>query len=431
MSRARRILVVGSGGREHALAWRLSRDDDAGEVLVSPGNDGMRARHRCLAVAENDAAGLLEACRRERIDLVVVGPEEPLAAGLADSLRDAGVAVYGPGAEGARLESSKWFAKERMREAGVPTARAETFTTLAAAREALSRFGPPWVVKADGLAAGKGVCVTADAATAAAFLDGCFSGRFGVGARVLLEEHLDGEELSVMAVCDGTDAVLLTAARDYKRALEGDHGANTGGMGALAQGTLLDEAGERRVLDAIVRPILGVMAARGAPYRGTLYVGLMVTARGPHVIEFNCRFGDPETQVILPLTGGSLVALLDGAARGAADAGAVSRIPGAAVAVALVDAGYPDAVRGGGVIAGLDDIESGARRVFHARTRREGTRWIVSGGRAAYVCATGADTTAARQHVYDGIARLGGDGWRYRSDIAAAGTVAAQGRGGV
>jgi len=423
---ATRILVIGSGGREHALAWRLARDPESPEVWVAPGNDGMAGSFHRLGLAEDDTAGIVSACRREGVGLVVVGPEAPLAAGLADALRAEGVAVYGPDREGARLESSKWFAKERMREAGVPTARADVFTAAAEARAALPRFGPPYVVKADGLAAGKGVCVTPERAVAEAFLGECFSGRFGAGgARVVIEEHLAGEELSVMAVCDGTGAVLLAPARDYKRARDGDAGPNTGGMGAFAPSPLLDPAGEREVLDEVVRPVLEVMARRGAAYRGTLYVGLMRTTAGLRVVEFNCRFGDPETQVILPLTAGSLGTLLAGAARGAADARAVSREPGAAVAVAIVDEGYPERAPGGGTITGLDEAGTEDVVVFHAATRRVRSEWRVAGGRAAYVCARGATREQARARTYAALARLGGAGWRHRSDIAGDPRVAA------
>ena len=417
--------MVGSGGREHALAWALSRDPDVADVLVAPGNDGMGRGFRRLAVQESDAAGLARACRDERIDLAVIGPEAPLAAGVADAIRAAGISAYGPSAEAARLESSKWFAKEVMREANVSTARAARYERVGDALAALGTFGPPWVIKADGLAAGKGVLVTESREEAESFLRSCFErARFGAaGLTVVLEEFLAGEELSLMAVCDGQTFVLLPAGRDYKRAADGDRGPNTGGMGAYAPAGINDRAiaaaGER-----IIAPVLEAMARRGTPFQGTLYAGLMLTAAGPQVLEFNVRFGDPETQVVLPLLAGSLARLLASAAAGTLDPRAVTVTPQHAVAVALVDEGYPDAVRGGGTLESLDGAAERHRvMVFHAGTRWDNGTWRVSGGRAAYVVAQGASREAARERVYAAIAEIGGTGWRCRRDIAKDGAV--------
>ncbi len=423
-----RILVLGSGGREHALAWRLARDPEHPLVMVAPGNEGMAETFPCVALDPQDPAAVRAACERERVDLVVVGPEGPLAAGLADALADARIATFGPSRACARLEASKWFAKDVCRAAGVPTARAEVFEELASARAALPRFGPPWVIKADGLAAGKGVCVTAEPAEAGRFLADCLEGRrFGAsGRRVVLEEFLRGEELSVFAVCDGDDAVLLPAARDHKRALDGDRGPNTGGMGAYAPARLADAALLERVRERVVRPLLAELARRGSPYRGLLYCGLMVAAGAPSVVEFNVRFGDPETQVVMPLLAGSLGRLLAAAAGGALAGAAVSTLPGAAVTVALVDAGYPGTPRADGTIVGLDALASlPGVSVFHAGTRRAGNQWGVCGGRAAYVTATADDVAAARARAYAAVARLGGSGWRCRHDIAAGATASA------
>jgi phosphoribosylamine---glycine ligase len=419
-----RILVVGSGGREHALAWRLARDAEVDEVVVAPGNDGIGRSFRRLAVAEDDADGLVAACRDQAIGLVVIGPEAPLAAGLADRLGAAGILVYGPSAAAARIESSKWFAKELMREAGVPSARAHLFEAFEPARDALRACAPPWVLKADGLAAGKGVLVTADRDQAETFLTGCFSGtRFGAsGRRVLIEEHLEGEEASLMAVCDGERFALLPPARDYKRAADGDRGSNTGGMGAHAPFSRVNERHEREVGLRVVAPVLAAFAARGTPYRGTLYAGLMLTDQGPRVIEFNCRFGDPESQVVLPQVEGSLFALLASAAAGELAEDAIHRGDGASVTVALVDEGYPDRLRGDGVIEGLDALirdESGVT-LFCAGIADQNGRWTVRGGRAAYVTARAATLAEARALVYAAIAGLGGAGWRYRRDIAGA-----------
>jgi phosphoribosylamine---glycine ligase len=417
-----RILIVGSGGREHALAWRLSRDPDVEHVTVAPGNDGIASAIPCHPVRESDADALLALCRAEAVTLAVIGPEAPLAAGLADLLSDGGIPCFGPGREAAQLEASKWTAKQVMEEAGVPTARARAFESRAAARAALDAFGPPWVIKADGLAAGKGVVVTDSAVEADRFLTACLDeGRLGAaGRRVILEEFLRGEEASLMAVCDGERWVLLPSARDYKRAGDGDQGPNTGGMGATAPSPAVDAALEDRVGERIVRPMLAAMARRGTPYRGTLYVGLMLMEDGPRVIEFNCRFGDPETQVVLPLVEGPLARLLAGAASGRLDAAAIGRGAGATVSVALADEGYPASTGDGGVIEGLDALMTRDDvMVFHAGTARAGSAWRVTGGRAVHVAARAASRADARARVYDAIATLGGRGWRCRSDIAA------------
>ena len=415
-----RLLVVGSGGREHALAWALSRDPEVSDVLVAPGNDGMGRSFRRLAVQESDAPGLARACRDERIDLAVIGPEAPLAFGVADAIRAAGTAAYGPSAPAARLESSKWFAKEVMREANVSTARAARYERMGEARDALGAFGPPWVLKADGLAAGKGVVVTESREEADSFLRACFErARFGAaGLTVVLEEFLAGDELSLMAVCDGRSFVLLPAGRDYKRALDGDRGPNTGGMGAYAPAgggdRAIETAGER-----IIAPMLEAMSRRGTPFQGTLYAGLMLTASGPKVLEFNVRFGDPETQVVLPLLSGSFARLLASAAAGTLDHSAVTASQEHAVAVALVDEGYPDAVQGGGTLEHLDAAaERHDAMVFHAGTRWDNGSWRVSGGRAAYVVAQGPSRETARERAYAAIAEIQGAGWRCRRDIA-------------
>jgi phosphoribosylamine--glycine ligase len=422
-----RILVVGEGGREHAIAWRLAADPDVAEVLVAPGNDGIARAHRTLPMGAGDHAALLDACRAERIDLVVVGPEAPLAAGLADQLRAGGVATYGPGAEAARLESSKSFAKSILSEAAAPTARAESFESLEPARAALAPFGPPGVIKADGLAAGKGVLVTADRGAAERFLAECLTGgRFGDAARrLLIEEHLEGEEASLMAICDGRSALALVPARDYKRAHDGDAGPNTGGMGAVAPHPAMTPELERVAMERIVLPVLDRMVARGTPFHGTLYAGLMLTAAGPKALEFNVRFGDPEAEVVLPLVEGPLAAMLLAAARGRPSGGGLRRAADAAVAVALVDEGYPEAASGGGVIEGLDALErAGEVRVFHAGTAWRDGRWVVRGGRAVYVVARAASREAAREKAYAAIATLGGRGWRCRRDVAADGAAA-------
>jgi phosphoribosylamine--glycine ligase len=423
-----RILVVGGGGREHAIAWRLGLDPDVDGVWVAPGNDGIAQTFPCRPIAESDPVALLALCRTERITLAVIGPEAPLAAGLADRLAADGIPAFGPSAAAAQLEASKWAAKQLMAATGVPTARAVACVSRGEALEALGRFPQPWVLKADGLAAGKGVLVTGQRDEAEAFLMGCFDeARFGeAGRRVVIEEFLVGEEASLMAVCDGERFVTLPAARDFKRARDGDQGPNTGGMGAYAPAARVDPGLEAEVARTIVRPVLEAMAARGTPYRGVLYAGLMLTDAGPRVVEFNCRFGDPETQVVLPLVEGALARLLDGAARGRLDPSAITRGEGAAVCVALVDEGYPERVRGTGVIEGLDELESlEGVRVFHAGTALEAGRWRVRGGRAAHVVACDRTVAAARARAYAAVDRLSGSGWRCRRDIAAASDGAA------
>jgi phosphoribosylamine--glycine ligase len=431
-----RILVVGSGGREHALAWRLARDPEVSEVLVAPGNDGMGRSFRRLPIGGTDGVALAKAAEAERVGLAVIGPDAALAAGVSDRFEAARIPVYGPTQNAARLEWSKWFAKEVMARAGVPTARATHFDDLDDARQALPSFGPPWVIKADGLAAGKGVLVTDQPSEAEAFLAACLEGgRFGESGRtVLMEEFLEGEELSLTAVCDGRAYVLLPPARDYKRADDADRGPNTGGMGAYAPAAsaeLATQAGRR-----IVQPLLTAMARREAPFRGTLYIGLMLTAQGAKVLEINARFGDPETQVMMPLIEGSLARLFLSAARGELEPGAIRLIDAHAVAVALVDRGYPDAVTGGGTLDGLDRAaERHGVTVFHAGTVWENGEWRVSGGRAAYVVATAPTRAEAKEKAYAAVADVGGDGWRCRHDIAgddatAAATRPATGAGG-
>ena len=442
---ASRILVLGAGGREHAIAWRLARDPHAPEVHVAPGNEGVAASFPCHALRETDAAAVVALARELRAELVVVGPEAPLAAGVADVLREAGFTTFGASREAAQLEASKWYAKQVMAEAGVPTAAAVECHAVAQTLDAMARFAPPWVLKADGLAAGKGVLVTSERAQAEAFARDCLDGaRFGDGGRRLVfEEFLPGVEASVIAICDGEQFVLLPAARDHQRAFDGDQGETTGGRGAFAPLADVTPALEVEVGEQIVAPVLRVMAARGAPYRGALYVGLMLTPAGAKVVEFNARFGDPETQATFPLLGGVLSDVLEAAASGTMASssvaasgmmeissvaasgrgagGSLTRLPGAAVVVAITDSDYPGTLRGTGRIEGLEALEASDPEVtvFHAGTRREQGLWCVAGGRAAYVLARGATIAAARTRVYAAIDRLGGEGWRVRRDIAA------------
>ncbi len=424
---ALRVLVIGSGGRESALAWRLARDPECAEVTLARDPDGATAPEPRVRFRAPDA--LDELLDPARLDLVVIGPEQPLADGLADRLRERGLAVFGPGRGAARLEASKWFAKDVMRAARVPTARAERVESADALDAALGAFAPPYVLKADGLAAGKGVLVTASRAEALDFgrtaLEG---GRFGASGRALvIEEFLAGEEASVMAVTDGERFVLLPPARDYKRAEDGDRGPNTGGMGAYAPAPL-GAALEDTIGRTIVAPVLAELARRGTPFTGALYCGLMIDGPSVRVVEFNARFGDPETQAVLPLVEGAFARLLRSAATGALEPALVSRVAGACVAVAIADERYPEAPSGAGRIAGLEALAARGLVVFHAGTRFEDAGWRITGGRAAYVVARDDTLAAARSRVYEGIESLQGHGWRARRDIAAAaGALAATG----
>jgi len=428
----RRVLVVGSGGREHALALRLAADDGVGTIVMAPGNPGMATLGRCVGVAVDDLEGLVALARAERIDLVVVGPEVPLVAGLADALAEEGIAAFGPSAAAARLEGSKAFAKSVMDAAGVPTAGWVATRSRDEAMAALDRFarpGVPWVVKADGLAAGKGVVVTVDRAEAEAAVDAALvARRFGdAGTTLVIEEFLDGPERSLFAVCDGEDAVLLAPAQDHKRALDGDRGPNTGGMGAFCPvaGFALGEPHVDALRDTVILPVLRELAGRGTPFRGLLYAGLVDTADGPKVLEYNVRFGDPETQVVLPRLTSSLVDLLWASATGSVATGdGVTSVPvtfddGAAVTVVMASAGYPEVSSHGDVITGLDeaDVLEGVT-VVHAGTALHTDGGLVTaGGRVLAVTALGRDLADARERAYGGVSCIRFDGAQHRGDI--------------
>ncbi|MFM7312079.1 MAG: phosphoribosylamine--glycine ligase [Cyanobium sp.] len=416
-----RILVVGGGGRENALAWALARCPGVEGLWIAPGNGGSPGLAGCqvLAVAETDAEGLAEACRRERIDLVVIGPEAPLAAGVADHLRDAGLAVFGPGRDGALLEASKSWAKQLMREAGVPTAEHWSAVSREQALAALEAHGRPLVVKADGLAAGKGVTVAETMEEARAAIEEVFDGRFGAaGASVVLEERLSGPEVSVFALCDGRRLVLLPAAQDHKRIGEGDTGPNTGGMGAYAPAPLLDEAGLEETRRLVLEPTLQALQSRGIDYRGVIYAGLMLTEAGIRVIEFNCRFGDPECETLMPLLGPELAAVLFACARGRlAEAPPLTIDPGCSACVIAAAEGYPGAVRSGDPIE-VNLAGSEGRQLFHAGTRLDAEGVCrTSGGRVLAMVAQADDFDTAFARAYEGLAQVRFEGITYRRDI--------------
>ena len=421
-----RILVVGAGGRENALAWALARCPGVEQVWIAPGNGGSPDLSGChqLPLAESDHAALLEAARSHAVELVVVGPEAPLAAGLADELRSAGVAVFGPGADGAQLEASKQWAKALMVEAGIPTARHWVAGSLAEALTVLDQVNQPLVVKADGLAAGKGVTVSSSLADTRSAVEEAFSGRFGAaGASVVLEEILEGPEVSVFALCDGERLVLLPPAQDHKRIGEGDTGPNTGGMGAYAPAPLLDSAGLEQARTLVLEPTVAALRARGINYRGVIYAGLMLTAQGPQVIEFNCRFGDPECETLMPLMGPELAAVLLACANGALDQAPVLTIhPGCSACVIAAAEGYPLSVRQGDpiTIALSPDDRSGdnAVQLFHAGSRRsEGDQCLTAGGRVLAMVAQAGDFDTAFERVYGALGQVHFSGMQFRRDI--------------
>jgi phosphoribosylamine--glycine ligase len=397
------VLVVGSGAREHALAWRLARSPKLGELHAAPGNPGIAALGRCHPVRADDADGLLALALTLDVDLVVVGPEGPLVAGIADHLRRNGIVVFGPGGDAARIEGSKSFAKEVMRAAGIPTAE-----TLAVAR-------PPCVVKADGLAAGKGVfvCRTADELDAALRAVRQFDGG------VVIEELLDGREVSVFALSDGRRAVPLGAAQDFKRIGDGDTGPNTGGMGAYSPVPWL--GGVEDLVREIHQPVVDELARRGTPFVGCLFAGLMVSDAGPKVLEFNARFGDPETQALLPLLDSDLLATLAAAAHGDLGADEPKLAGGAAVTVVLAAPEYPArSDYAGAAIEGIEAAEASGALVFHGGTAIHGGRLVTNGGRILSVTGTGGTVAEARSHAYAAAGMIRFDGVRHRTDIAAA-----------
>jgi len=416
-----RVLVVGSGGREHALARALAADPGVTGLHAAPGNPGIGQLAELHAVAPADPAEVTGLARRTGADLVVIGPEAPLVAGVADAVRAAGIDCFGPGRDAAMLEGSKSFAKQVMMAAGIPTAAARTCRTEAEAASALTEFGPPYVVKADGLAAGKGVVVTQDRAAALRHAGQCF----GTGGAVVIEEFLDGPEVSVFALADGAAAIPLLPAQDFKRAHDGDTGPNTGGMGAYAPLAWAPPGLTEEVMNAVVTPALAELSRRGTPYSGLLYTGLSLTSRGPRVVEFNARFGDPETQVVLDRLATPLGGLLRAAATGdLAGAGPLEWRPGAAVTVVIAAAGYPGQPDSGDEIGGLAEAaaQPGAYVLQAGTTARADGTLVSSGGRVLNVVGTGGDVAGARGAAYAAAALIKMRGGWYRTDIASAGS---------
>jgi phosphoribosylamine--glycine ligase len=412
-----RILVVGGGGREHALVRALRRSPQSPEVLAAPGNPGMGSDARLLDVRAEDVDGVIRAAHDERVDLVVVGPEAPLVAGLVDGLAEAGVTAFGPTAAAASLEGSKVFAKEIMAAAGVPTAAAAEGREVEEGMAAIT--GWPAVLKADGLAAGKGVVIAGDEHEARSALESMLVDRRFGETSVLVEEHLEGEELSLLALCDGERAVPMAPAQDYKRIFDGDEGPNTGGMGSYSPVPGIDAERAAAIAADVHQPVVDAMRERGAPFHGVLYAGLMLTAEGPKVLEFNVRFGDPEAQAVLPRLHSDLVDVLT---RGTV-AGGLAKVglewdPRWAVTLVLASAGYPASASKGDVIVGLDEVPAGIE-VTHAGTaRREDGAFVTAGGRVLNVTALGDDPGAARDAAYAAADMIRFEGRQLRRDIA-------------
>jgi phosphoribosylamine--glycine ligase len=407
------VLVIGTGGREHALALSLARDPGVTSVHAAPGNPGLAAVATLHDVDPMSGPGVADLAERLGVGLVVIGPEAPLVGGVSDAVRSRGIPVFGPSGDAARLEGSKAFAKDVMGSAGVPTAAAHACTTPEEAAAALDEFGPPYVVKNDGLAAGKGVVVTGDRQEALDHAAAC--------ERVIVEEYLDGPEVSLFGITDGSTVYPLLPAQDFKRIFDGDRGPNTGGMGAYtplpwAPSSLVDE-----ITDTVLQPTVDEMARRGTPFRGLLYAGLALTSRGLRVVEFNARFGDPETQPILALLDSPLSPLLLGAAEGTlADVPPPTWKPGAAVAVVMASKGYPETSSNGDVIVGTETLDRDPQvQVLHAGTAIVDGRLVTAGGRVLAVTATGSDVADARAQAYEGIAMISFPGAQWRRDIAA------------
>ena len=403
-----KILLLGSGGREHALAWKLSASPLVDRLYCAPGNAGVARECELIALDLADHAAVIAFCRAQKIDLVVVGPEAPLCAGIVDDLAAAGIKAFGPTRAAARLEGSKGFAKDLCKANAIPTAAYQRFSAADAAKRYVRAQGAPIVVKADGLAAGKGVIIAATVAEAEAAIDMMFGGALGAaGAEVVVEEFLDGEEASFFALCDGETAIALASAQDHKRAFDGDQGPNTGGMGAYSPAPVMTPEASRRAMEEIVLPTVRAMKALGVPYKGVLYAGLMLTADGPKLIEYNVRFGDPECQVLMLRLMSDLVPALLASCDGVLKTFDLRWYADAALTVVMAAKGYPGSTAKGSVIEGL--VEAGeveGVEIFHAGTKAEGGRILANGGRVLNVCALGKSVAEAQARAYRAVDRI-------------------------
>ena len=396
------ILILGGGGREHALAWAVIQNPKCDKLIVAPGNAGIAQIAACAALDIEDGGAVVRFCEEEAIDFVIVGPEAPLATGVADRLREAGLRVFGPSQAAARLEASKHFTKEICDAANAPTAAYGHFTDAEAAKAYIRQQGAPIVVKADGLAAGKGVIVAMDEDTALSAVDDMFGGAFGgAGAEVVIEEFMQGEEASYFLLCDGQSVLPIGTAQDHKRVGEGDTGPNTGGMGAYSPAPVLDDVVAQRALDEIIKPTIAEMARRGTPYQGVLYAGLMIENGAPRLVEYNVRFGDPECQVLMMRLGAQALDLMLAAAEGRLDKERVNWADDHAMTVVMAANGYPGAYEKGSVIEGLDALtETSQQMVFHAGTKKIDGKITASGGRVLNVTARGETLAEARERAY-------------------------------
>jgi phosphoribosylamine---glycine ligase len=415
------VLLIGGGGREHALAWKLAQSPRLTRLFAAPGNPGIAEHATLVDLDPADHAAVTRFCRDAGIGLAVIGPEGPLVAGLADALEVAGIPAFGPSRQAAQLEGSKGYTKALCAEAGIPTAAFRHFTDAAEARAHIRSRGAPVVVKADGLAAGKGVTVAASVEEAVAAIDACFDGAFGeAGAAVVVEEFLQGEEASFFVLADGTTALPLATAQDHKRVGDGDSGPNTGGMGAYSPAPVMSEALVKRTMDEIVMPTIKTMAARGAPFRGLLYAGLMITADGPKLIEYNVRFGDPETQALMMRLDSDLLELMLATVEGRLDGVDIAWRDEAALTVVVAAKGYPGAYRKGGPIGGIARAEAAdGVKVFQAGTATQDGRLVASGGRVLNVSARGPTIAAARARAYEAVKTIDFDDGFCRTDIGA------------
>ena len=416
-----KVLLIGSGGREHALGWAMSQSPLVHELISLPGNPGLAGLGAVVeGIAADDVGAVAQVAQAEQVDLVIVGPEAPLAAGIVDALEGKGIAAFGPSRAAARLEGSKKFAKEIMARSGVATAAWQAFTEREPAIAYLAEKAGPYVVKADGLAAGKGVLVTEDREAAGAWVERCLDGGFGqAGTTVIIEDYLAGPELSIFAICDGTAAIPLAPARDYKRLRDADEGPNTGGMGCYSPVEDLPDGIVDHTLANVISPVMATLAADGTPYVGFIYAGLVLTDDGPVVLEFNCRLGDPETQVVLPRMDDDLLELLLSALDGTLQGRSINWFDGTAVDVVLAADGYPEAPRKGDVISGVEAAsqEDGVI-IFHAGTVVKDGNLVTAGGRVLNVVGTGPDAAAARGRAYAAAGKVNWDGKQFRSDIA-------------
>lgn len=413
------VLVIGSGGREHALCWTIRKSEKVKNLYCAPGNGGIAEAAECVSLASDTANDVIPFCRENGIDLVVVGPEAPLVAGLVDDLSAAGIRAFGPSKAAAQLEGSKGFTKDLCVKYGIPTAAYRRFTDAGKAKAYLKEKGAPVVIKADGLAAGKGVVIAETEREAEAAVDEMFAGRFGeAGKSLVLEEKLEGEEASFLAIVDGKTLLPLATSQDHKQAFDGDTGPNTGGMGAYSPAPVLDKEMSGRVMKEIMEPAVRAMAKEGHPYRGVLYAGLMITEDGPKLIEFNCRFGDPECQVVLARLASDLVPALTGSIEGTLETVELSWREQAALTVVIATKGYPGKYEKGSEIRNLkaagrdENVE-----IFHAGTKRENGRIVAVGGRVLNVTALGRTVTEARERAYAAVNKIDWGQGFWRSDI--------------